>query len=198
VKKYFTKKFAVIASIVALLFAGAVYSQTSIHEIEGFLQFRSQDPQMRYAGRARMRNLAGTASAPMSFNRPLIRTAATTLTLTAADCGAVILSVHTTATQTFTLPTAADVPGCEFTFTAGHAGTEILIDAAADAQGFVFTNFAAVGADADTAIVTEADGAPGIKNTAATNAIGDSLTLMSDGVLTWHGVGIASGIWAAQ
>jgi hypothetical protein len=120
-----------------------------------------------------------------------------TVELTANDCGNVYVATATSGTQTYTLPAATNA-GCMFTFIAGHAGGEILIDAAADAQGFVVTTFAAVGADADTSILTEADGAPGIKNTAGTNAIGDSLTIVADGTLTWLGVGISTGIWAAQ
>jgi len=118
------------------------------------------------------------------------------LTLTNAHCGRTIIDNATSAAQTFTLPAVADVPGCQIKFIAGHADGEILINMAASGT-CVITTFAAVGADADTAIVTDASCDTGLKNTAATNAIGDSLTLVSDGT-RWLGVGITSGIWTSQ
>jgi hypothetical protein len=114
---------------------------------------------------------------------------------TSADSGMVYIATKSSSTQTYTLPSAATA-GQTFTFICGHASGEILITPAAS-QSIVVTAFAAVGADADTGIVSPAAGT-GIKNTAATNAIGDSVTLVSDGTTTWYGVGIASGIWASQ
>lgn len=121
-----------------------------------------------------------------------VPTAAETV-VTAAQSGTTFLATKGSATQTFTLPAVA--AGLKYTFICGHASGEILIDQAAS-EVIVVTTFAAVGADADTAIVTTAAGT-GIKNTAATNAVGDSVTLVSDGV-GWYGVGITSGIWASQ
>lgn len=118
------------------------------------------------------------------------------LTLTNAHCGRTIVNNATTGAQTFTLPAVADVPGCEITLLAGHADGEILVNMAASGT-CVITTFGAVGADADTAIVTDASCDTGLKNTAATNAIGDSLKLVSDGT-RWLGVGITTGIWASQ
>jgi len=117
-----------------------------------------------------------------------------TYALSAADSGTVYVATKTSATQTYTLPAVAG-PGVYFTFICGHASGEILITPAAS-EAIVITTFAAVGADADTAIVAPAAGT-GIKNTAATNAIGDSITLVSSGT-KWYSVGITTGIWASQ
>lgn len=118
---------------------------------------------------------------------------AATIAVTAGQTGGTFLATKGSATQTYTLPAVA--AGLKYTFICGHASGEILINSTSSAD-IIVTTFAAVGADADTAIVTTT-GATGIKNTAATNAIGDSVTLVSDGV-AWYGVGITSGIWAAQ
>lgn len=118
---------------------------------------------------------------------------AATISVTAAMNGGTFLATKGSATQTYTLPAVA--AGLKYTFICGHAGGEILIDQAG-VEVITITSFAAVGADADTGIVAPAGGT-GIKNTAATNAIGDSITLVSDGV-GWYGVGITSGIWASQ
>lgn len=116
-----------------------------------------------------------------------------TYALTAAMSGGTWFATKGSATQTYTLPAVA--AGLKYTFICGHADGEILIDQAAS-EVIKITTFAAVGADADTAIVTTAGGT-GIKNTAGSNAIGDSVTLISDGT-GWYGVGITSGIWASQ
>ena len=130
-----------------------------------------------------------TAGVPRGFST----TSADTIAVGAADTGKVYLATKSSATQTFTLPAVA--AGLTYTFICGHASGEILINPTGSVV-FTITSFAAVGADADTGIVTTSAGT-GIKNTAATNAIGDSITLVSDGV-GWYGVGISSGIWATQ
>lgn len=126
--------------------------------------------------------------------RPVTEGTAATYALTTADSGRVYVATKTSATQTYTLPAVATA-GVYFTFICGHADGEILVTPAAS-EAIVITTFAAVGADADTAIVAPAAGT-GIKNTAATNAIGDSITLVSSGT-KWFSVGISSGIWASQ
>ncbi len=130
-----------------------------------------------------------TAGVPRGFST----TSADTIAVGAADTGKVYLATKASATQTFTLPAVA--AGLTYTFICGHASGEILINPTGSVV-FTITSFAAVGADADTGIVTTSAGT-GIKNTAATNAIGDSIVLVSDGV-GWYGVGISSGIWATQ
>lgn len=117
----------------------------------------------------------------------------TTIAITVGQSGATFFATLASGTQTFTLPAVAT--GLQYTFICGSAAGEILIDQAAS-EVITITTFAAVGADADTGIVAPAGGT-GIKNTAASNAVGDSLTLISDGV-GWYGVGITSGIWASQ
>ena len=131
-----------------------------------------------------------TAGVPGGFQTDA---SAATIAVTAAQTGTTFLATKGSATQTYTLPAVA--AGLKYTFICGHASGEILIDQAAS-EVITITSFAAVGADADTGIVTTAAGT-GIKNTAGTNAIGDSITLVSDGV-GWYGVGITSGIWASQ
>lgn len=134
-------------------------------------------------------------STTTGMKRPVTAGTTSTYAPTAADSGMVYIATKSSATQTYTLPSAATA-GMEFTFICGHASGEILITPAAS-QTITITTFAAVGADADTSIVAPAAGT-GIKNTAATNAIGDSCTLVSDGTTGWYGVGITSGIWASQ
>jgi len=122
-------------------------------------------------------------------NTPQIYLTEATTTLTSAESGKVVIATKASATQTFTLP-AATVAGATFTFKAGHAGGEILVDpAGTDVIQAKATNDA--GAD-----VTPAGGT-GIKNTAGTNVIGDYITLVADGVSKWYTVA-QSGIWASQ
>lgn len=180
---------------VALLVAGYGYSQTQFQEMFDIL-FRPQNPQIRVSGKASVRNLAGTGAGALASARPAIVTDAATMTLGITDCGAVVVANRTTSTQTFTLPDTGNI-GCMITFIAGHADGEILVNAAGKSQTCVITTFVAVGTDADTGIVTDSSCETGLKNTGGTNAIGDSMTLVSDGA-RWLGVGITSGIWATQ
>ncbi len=114
---------------------------------------------------------------------------ATTDTLTSEESGKMVIATLGSGTQTFTLP-AATVAGATFTFKCGHASGEILVDpAGTDVIQAKATNDA--GAD-----VTPAGGT-GIKNTAASNIIGDYITLVADGVSKWYTTA-QSGIWASQ
>lgn len=192
--KIFSRKMIGYLTIAFVLCAGLAFSQTSLREIEGILQFRPQNPQVRVAGTLSFRDLAGTSVGAVASARPSIVTTAATRTLLATECGAVIVGTATSGTQVFTLPAVANA-GCMFTFITGHASGEVQFKTPA-VLTCVLTTFAAVGADADTAIVTDTSCEGGIKNTAATNAIGDSITIISDGT-QWIGVGIASGIWAS-
>jgi hypothetical protein len=204
VKKYLTKKIVSIFSLVALLAAGAVgYSQNYFAELDNVL-FRNQDPQIRYHGSLSFRTGAGTSvasinqSGQLAARRPVTVGTTATYALSSADCGRTYVGTASSGTQVYTLP-AVTTAGCTFTFIAGHASGEILVDSVeTSGTSCIFTTFTAVGTDADTGIVTDTDCAPGLKNTAATNAIGDSITIMADGVDTWRGLGIANGIWAAQ
>ena len=116
-----------------------------------------------------------------------------TYALTAAMSGGTWFATKSSATQTYTLPAVA--AGLKYTFICGHASGEILINPTGSVVTTI-TTFGAVGASPTTAIVATAAGT-GIKNTAATNAIGDSITLISDGI-GWYSVGVTSGIWASQ
>jgi hypothetical protein len=126
--------------------------------------------------------------------RPVVEGDTGTYALATSGSGTVYVATKDSATQTYTLPAVATA-GVYYTFICGHASGEILITPKSG-EAIVITSFAAVGADADTGIVAPAAGT-GIKNTAATNAIGDSITLVSSGT-KWFSVGITSGIWASQ
>lgn len=183
-----------LAAMLLLVVAVSVYSQNQLTELFDVV-FRPQNPQMRVVGTLSVRDSAGTAAGALAYARNAIVTTAATRTIAINECGSVIVGNATSGTQVFTLPAVANT-GCMLTFIAGDAGGEILVNMAA-AGTCVVTSFAAVGADADTGIVTDASCNTGLKNTAATNAIGDSLTIVSDGT-RWLGVGITSGIWASQ
>lgn len=118
-----------------------------------------------------------------------------TLTFTPEDSGLIYVATKSSATQTFTFPKASTCPGMTVTLICGHASGEIntAVDAADSVVGLTF---AAIGADADTAQLSTTAG-HGVKNTAATNVVGDQITVVSDGVATWYILGIATGIWAA-
>ena len=195
--KKINKKYLVAGIVSLLLLAGVAYTQTSSTDIEGFLRFRSQSPQIRVPGTLSIMNSAGTQSGALSAVQNAIVTTGTTVTRTllASECGSVVIDNGSSSTQTYTLPAVANA-GCQFTFIAGDAGGEILINASTTIT-CVITTFGAVGTDADTTIVSDSSCQTGLKNTAATNAIGDNLTLVSDGT-RWLGVGITGGIWAAQ
>lgn len=117
-------------------------------------------------------------------------TTAATATLTGEDSGATIVGTASSGTQVFTLPSAA-VPGRRFTFVCGHASGEILVNPITG-QNIVGKTH---GAENATGISTANDA--GIKNTAATNVVGDFCTLVSAGGTTWYMTSVA-GIWAAQ
>lgn len=120
---------------------------------------------------------------------PVIQTTATR-TITTADAFRTFIDTVGSGTTTFTLPTAASMPGAEVTFINGDAAGEILINPNAADQlsikGLV---------DHSTSVKPAAG--TGVKNTAATNVLGDHITLRSDGVNTWHEVS-GAGIWASQ
>lgn len=138
-------------------------------------------------------NLTGNVTGGIKL--PVTEGTTSTYALAATDSGRVYVATATSGTQTYTLPTVTNNAGVYYTFICGHAGGEILITPQAS-QAIVITSFAAVGADADTGIIAPAAGT-GIKNTAGSNAIGDSITLVCSGT-KWFSVGITSGIWASQ
>lgn len=117
-------------------------------------------------------------------------TTATAATLTAADSGKVTIVTATSGTPTFTLPAAATA-GLTFTFVNGHASNEVLINVVTGDNIVGKTH----GAENATGIATTAN--TGIKNTAATDVIGDFVTLVSGGGTTWYMTAVA-GVWATQ
>lgn len=137
-------------------------------------------------------NVSGVVTG--NFIKTVVEGTASTYALATTGSGNVYVATKTSATQTYTLPAVATA-GVYYTFICGHADGEILITPKAS-EAIVITTFAAVGADADTAIVAPAAGT-GIKNTAGSNAVGDSITLVSSGT-KWYSVGITTGIWASQ
>lgn len=112
-----------------------------------------------------------------------------TATLTVAESSKVVIATKASATQTFTLPIAT-TEGLSYTFIAGSAAGEILVTPnAADAI--------LIKATVDQGASVAPAAGTGIKNTAATNVLGDMITLVADGVSKWYMVG-QSGIWASQ
>lgn len=128
------------------------------------------------------------------INTPQVRStivsaAAGPTTLSAADCGRTIVATATSGTTEWTLPAATN-NGCRFTFVSTSAASEILL---AVQTGDNIQLKATV--DQGASVVTAAS--TGAKNTAATNVVGDSITIVANGVTTWIMVG-QSGIWASR
>lgn len=125
---------------------------------------------------------------------PVVSDTDATHTLDKSQSGNVFIATKSSATQTYTLPAVVN-DGARYTFVCGHADGEILVTPQSG-EAIKIVTFSGVGTDADTAIVAPAAGT-GVKNTAATNAVTDSLTVFSDGT-QWLGLPITSGIWASQ
>lgn len=107
-----------------------------------------------------------------------------------ADSGKVYMATAASGTPTFTLPDAGTTAGYVYTFINGHASNEVLINPAA---GDKIRCKATIDAGASVAPAA----GTGIKNTGGTDVVGDFITLIFDGVDTWHMIGM-SGIWASQ
>ena len=118
-------------------------------------------------------------------------TSADTDSLVAAESGMLIICTKASSTQVFTLPVATTV-GATFTFKCANAGGEILINPAGSDDIQCSANSGA----SPNANVVNTDGT-GLKNTGATNVLGDSLMLVADGVGKWYAVS-QTGIWASQ
>ena len=124
----------------------------------------------------------GPIALPAGIRRPVIVTDAATLTLQAKQSGAIIWAIKSSDTQTFTLP-APTTPGLEFTFICGHADGEINIDPGAATYTIRGSGIAVAAGD-------------DLKNTAFSNEVGDSVTIVSDGDKGWHITAI-QGTWEA-
>lgn len=116
-------------------------------------------------------------------------TTADTEDVTATESGKVFVQTRSSTTVTYSLPAAA--AGLTYTFVCGHADSEILITpVSGDA---IVTKIHA--AENGTALAPAAG--TGIKNTAATNVAGDSITLTALDGTTWYGTSLI-GLWASQ
>lgn len=190
-KKFFSRFNRKSAFGAFLIFLGVGYAlaQTQFSEMNDIM-FRSRNPQVRLSGVLSFRDLAGTVGGQVAHSRPAIVTSVTTKTLVASDCGAVIVSMLGSGTQVYTLPAVGNL-GCSFTFITGSAAGEVQFKTPA-VLTCVITHMPTT---SSTAIVTDTSCEGGIKNTAASNVVADSITIVSDGT-QWLGVGLATGIWA--
>lgn len=109
--------------------------------------------------------------------------------VSAAESGKVYVQTRASTTTTYTLPAAA--AGLTYTFVCGHASGETLITPAAGDAIVGKTHGAENGAGIAPAAGT------GIKNTAASNVVGDHCTLVALDDTTWYMTSVA-GVWASQ
>lgn len=104
--------------------------------------------------------------------------------------GTIFITNRASTTTTYTLP-AAQTVGLTYRFILGNVGTELLINPiGTDTISIKGANTAAA---ANITTVSPA----GIKNTAATHILGDTIQLVSDGVSQWKMLN-QSGTWASQ
>lgn len=135
-------------------------------------------------------NLTGNVTGALTSSTvPVEATTAETEIISTGESGKVFVQTRSSTTVTYTLPAAA--AGLTYTFVCGHADSEILITpASGDA---IVTKIHA--AENGTALAPAAG--TGIKNTAATNVAGDSITLTALDGTSWYGTSII-GLWASQ
>ena len=134
--------------------------------------------------------IAGTTSlGSLNSLSPMYSASDATKQLTTSDSGYVYIAAKDSATQTFTLPSASRA-GLHYTFVCGNAGGEMKIVGPSSDTIKVLTAGAS-----GTSLVVAAN--TGIKNTAATNVVGDNITLVSDGTQIWYGIS-QNGIFASN
>lgn len=104
-----------------------------------------------------------------------------TYALTAIQSGLVYIGTKASATQIISLPLPTKA-GLVFTFVCGSAAGEINVDPGAATYK--------INGPGITVVATK-----DLKNTGATNVLGDLVTIVSDGVDTWWATAI-SGTWA--
>jgi hypothetical protein len=121
------------------------------------------------------------ASAASVTAYPVVTDSADTYALTAAQSGAVYIGTKASATQVISLPVPTTA-GLRYTFVCGSAAGELNIDPGAATYKITGPGI--------TVVATK-----DLKNTAATNVLGDTVTMVSDGTDTWWVTAI-SGIWA--
>lgn len=110
--------------------------------------------------------------------------AATTTTLTAAQCGSTIVG---DSVDTITLPEASTVLGCQYTFVAGTAD-DVAINPN-DGTDVIGTVASITGTNTTTVL------APAAGDSITMTDIGASITLEAAGANLWISVGNANGIW---
>ena len=141
------------------------------------------------AGNTSVTGAAAFTNSTSGIRRTVSVTTADTIAITADDSGKVYFATKASATQVFTLPTAATA-GLQYTFVCGHADGEIHV-AVTGAQDIAGKTH---GAENATGIISTATTGL-LKNTAASNVVGDFATLVSDGVSRWYMVTVA-GVWS--
>jgi hypothetical protein len=135
-------------------------------------------------------NLTGNVTGAItSATLPTEAVTAETEAVNSAESGKVYVQTRASTTVTFTLPLAA--AGLTYTFVCGHADSEILITPQTGDAIVGKTHGAENGAGIAPAAGT------GIKNTAATNVVGDHCTLTALDATTWYMTSVA-GVWASQ
>lgn len=137
-------------------------------------------------------NLSGAVAftgATTGVRRAASITSADTISPAAADSGTVYIFTKSSATQVLTLPAAATA-GLEYTFVCGHASGEINVGVATGDNIVGKTHGAENGTGLSSTATTGL-----LKNTAASNVVGDFTTLVSDGATTWYMVAVA-GVWS--
>lgn len=126
-------------------------------------------------------NMTGGLDATSGFiKRPALVVATANAVLTAAQSGGTWVGTSATGNQAYTLP--APAAGLTYTIVCGHASGEILVN----------TN----GSQTVTGRGFATSAGTGIVNSGGSNAVGDSVQLMSDGS-NWYGTFVV-GTWASQ
>jgi hypothetical protein len=102
-----------------------------------------------------------------------------TITVAASDSGTTYIAKRSSSTQTFTLPSAATA-GLTYTFINGHVDGMIYIKGQSGDTINCKSN-----ADGTDRVSVSVLATTGLRNNAATNVLGDNITLVSDGISTW-------------
>lgn len=171
--------------------AGIVVAQNSRDSDN--LIMRAFNPFIQYVGTFSLKNAAGTAIFSTSDSGIIYRATYSAVStnnnqLATTGSGTVYVATATSGEQNFSLPTAATA-GLVYTFVAADAGGEIRVNPIAG------QTISIKASEGGASVVTAAG--TGIKNTAASNVVGDHLTLISDGGTNWWLIN-QSGTWASQ
>ena len=102
-----------------------------------------------------------------------------TITVAASDSGTTYIAKRSSSTQTFTLPSASTA-GLTYTFINGHVDGMIYIKGQSGDTINCKSN-----ADGTDRVSVSVAATTGLRNNAATNVLGDNITLVSDGISTW-------------